>query len=70
MICRHRGITGICGLFNRCREDSLIYDKEGRCITKNYDRCPTAILNCDEEGYCMTGNDEQYPDDSCDNYKT
>lgn len=69
MICRHHGITGRCGLFSRCREDSLSYDKEGRCITKNYDRQKTDNLNCDEEGYCLIENDEKYPEDYCDNYE-
>lgn len=70
MKCRHCGITGRCGLFSRCGEDSLGYDKEGRCTTKNCYRHSVDSLNCDEEGYCLTKNDEKYLDDYCDNYET
>ena len=69
MVCRHYGHTGRCGLFSRCKEDSLCYDKEGRCTTKDYVRCSVEDLNCDEEGYCLTGNSEKYSEDSCDNYE-
>jgi hypothetical protein len=69
MICRHFGCTGKCRLFSRCKEDSLIYDKEGHCVTKGYDKCYIDSLNCDEEGYCLTAHDDTHPEDSCDNYE-
>jgi hypothetical protein len=69
MICRHFGCTGKCLLFSYCKEDSLSYDKEGRCVTKCYHKRSIDSLNCDEEGYCLTVRDEPHPEDSCDNYE-